>query len=217
MWGLLFDLDGTLALTNALHETAWREVLSEYGVSLSSARYATEISGRSNQEIVGRLLPELDHSGAQLVWERKELRFRERATGLTTLAGLRELVAWAREHSARLGVVTNAPRANAEHVLRDLGMSDVFECVVAVEDVVNPKPDPEPYAAAMTHLGLHARQCIAFEDSPSGIRSAVAAELEVIGLLTGHSDEELRAAGASAVYGDFAAPALRETLARYAA
>jgi len=217
MWGLLFDLDGTLALTNTLHETAWREVLSEYGVSLSSERYATEISGRSNQEIVARLLPELDHERAKSVWERKELRFRERATGLTTLAGLRELVAWGREHSARLGVVTNAPRANAEHMLRDLGMTDVFECVVAVEDVVNPKPDPEPYAAAMKYLQLTPKQCVAFEDSPSGIRSAVAADVEVVGLLTGHSEEELRAAGASAVYRDFTAPALRETLAGYVA
>lgn len=90
MWGLLLDLDGTLALTNALHETVWRSVLSEYGVSLSSERYATEISGRSNQESVAPLLPELERSRAKLVWERKELRFRERAKGLTTLAGLRE-------------------------------------------------------------------------------------------------------------------------------
>ncbi len=214
MWGLLFDLDGTLALTNDWHEVAWREVLEEQGVSLSQQGYATEISGRSNVEIVGRLLPHLPPQRAALVWEDKELRFRRRARGLKALPGLHELVTWAVSQRAKLAVVTNAPRANAEHILQDLGIGSTFECVIAVEDVVHPKPAPEPYLLAISRLGLTRDSCVAFEDSPSGVKSAVAAGLGVIGLLTGHSAAELRDAGASLVVDDFSSPSVREKLAK---
>lgn len=215
MWGLLFDLDGTLALTNGWHEVAWREVLEEHGVSLSAEGYATEISGRSNAEIVGRLLPHLHGSAAAAVWDDKEKRFRRGATRLRTLAGLRELVSWAVTQRARLGIVTNAPRANAEHILSDLGVAPAFECVIAVEDVVNPKPHAEPYMLAAQRLGLSPVQCVAFEDSPSGVKSGVAAGMQVIAVRTGHTADELIAAGAAIVVDDFASPRVRETLERY--
>lgn len=215
MWGLLFDLDGTLALTNGWHEVAWREVLEQHGVSLTAEGYATEISGRSNVEIVGRLLPHLQGPEAAAVWNDKELRFRRGATGLGTLAGLRELVSWAVAQRARLGIVTNAPRANARHILLDLGIADAFDCVIAVEDVVNPKPHAEPYQLAAERLGLSATRCVAFEDSPSGVKAGAAAGMVVIAVRTGHSTEELTAAGATVVVDDFTAPRVRETLERY--
>ena len=127
MWGLLFDLDGTLALTNAWHEVAWREALQAFGVSLSPEGYANEISGRSNVEIVGRLLPHLHLEDAARVWDTKEARFREMAKGLVAPTGLHELVTWALAERMRLGVVTNAPRANATHVIADLGLQHTFE------------------------------------------------------------------------------------------
>ncbi len=212
MWGLLFDLDGTLALTNDWHEIAWREVLQEMGVSLSPHGYATEISGRSNVEIVGRLLPNLSRERAALVWTDKEQRFRRRARGLKAIPGLHELLNWAVSQRGKLAVVTNAPRANAEHILQDLGIASSFECLIAVEDVVHPKPAPEPYLLAVSRLGLMRDNCVAFEDSPSGVKSAVAAGLVVVGLLTGHSEQELRDAGARLIVDDFSSPLVREML-----
>jgi beta-phosphoglucomutase-like phosphatase (HAD superfamily) len=215
MWGLLFDLDGTLALTNAWHEVAWREALQEFGVSLSPEGYANEISGRSNVEIVGRLLPHLGPIEAERVWDSKEARFRDLAKGLIAPVGLRELVAWALAERVRLGVVTNAPRANATHVIADLGLKTAFACVVAVEDVVHPKPDPEPYLLGAKRLGVAPNRCLAFEDSPSGVRAAVGAGMEVVGLLTGHEPQQLLEAGATRVARDFADESIRELMARW--
>lgn len=204
MWGLLFDLDGTLALTNAWHEVAWREALQAFGVSLSPEGYANEISGRSNVEIVGRLLPHLHLEDAARVWDTKEARFREMAKGLVAPTGLHELVTWALAERMRLGVVTNAPRANATHVIADLGLQHAFECVITVEDVVRPKPDAEPYLLGARRLGVAPQQCLAFEDSPSGVRAAVAAGMEVVGLTTGHAPHQLLEAGATCVGRHFA-------------
>jgi beta-phosphoglucomutase-like phosphatase (HAD superfamily) len=97
----------------------------------------------------------------------------------------------------------------------DLGIADAFDCVIAVEDVVNPKPHAEPYQLAAERLGLSATRCVAFEDSPSGVKAGAAAGMVVIAVRTGHSTEELTAAGATVVVDDFTAPRVRETLERY--
>ena len=57
-------------------------------------------------------------------------------------------------------------------------MASFFQTLVCLEDVRNPKPDPEPYLIAMRRLGVG--EGIAFEDSHSGSVSAAAAGLEVI-------------------------------------
>ncbi len=190
-------------------------MLQEHGVSLSPEGYANEISGRSNVEIVGRLLPHLPQPEAERVWNTKERRFRQLARGLMAPAGLRELVTWALTERVHLGVVTNAPRANAGHVIADLGLDEVFECVIAVEDVVYPKPHPEPYLLGAQRLGLDPKRCLAFEDSPSGVRSAVAAGMDVIGLLTGHEPQQLLDAGATRVARNFADEAVQQALSRW--
>lgn len=181
-------------------------MLAEHGVSLSAEGYAIQISGRSNAEIVARLLPTLAEQRARQVWEEKEALFRQQAKDLATPPGLRSFIEKAVVEGAKLGVVTNAPRANAEHVLAALGLSDYFACIVAVEDVQAPKPNPEPYFVGMRRLGLSAERCVAFEDSPSGVKSAAAAGLCVVGLLTGHTEQQLTDAGAVLVVSDFHDP-----------
>jgi beta-phosphoglucomutase-like phosphatase (HAD superfamily) len=57
-----------------------------------------------------------------------------------------------------------------------------FDVVVAGDDVVNGKPHPEPYLKAADLLGVEARNCIAFEDSITGLTSAVAAGTNAVGV-----------------------------------
>lgn len=190
-------------------------MLQTHGVSLSRDGYANEISGRSNVEIVGRLLPHLELSRAERVWEGKEARFRELAKELPVPAGLNALVEWAAAAQVRLGVVTNAPRANATHVIAQLGLHAAFGCVVAVEDVEHPKPHPEPYLLAAERLDVAPSRCLAFEDSPSGVRSAVAARIPVVGLSTGHAPTELLEAGATLVVPDFVDARLQTLLGEW--
>jgi HAD superfamily hydrolase (TIGR01509 family) len=202
-FGLLFDLDGTLVETDPLHELAWREVLDARGVELGTDGCLQRIRGRANSAIVASLLPGLDAAEALRVADDKEASFRQRARSLPPTPGVLELIRRARERGWGLAVVTNAPRQNAEHVLDMLGVREAFSVVVVPEDVVNPKPAPDAFVCALQRLGLSPDRALAFEDSPSGVRAAAAASLPVAGLLTGHSEDELRAAGAGIVAADF--------------
>lgn len=201
MRALLFDLDGTLADTDRLHERAWLEVLLPYGIRGDHAFYQRHISGHLNPEIVARLLPHLSADEGRALIEAKERRFRELARGLEALPGLDELWQWARGRGLAQALVTNAPRPNVELVLRTLGVE--FDLIVLAEELAAGKPDPLPYRTALERLGLEAAEALAFEDSPSGVRSAVGAGIRTIGLTTGHDPQGLLEAGASLLIDNF--------------
>lgn len=58
----------------------------------------------------------------------------------------------------------------------------LFDVVVTGDVVSRPKPDPEPYLTAARLLGVDVRDCVAFEDSRSGLASAVASGARVVAI-----------------------------------
>ena len=206
---LLFDLDGTLAETDSLHLPTWVDVLEPYGVSVDEEFYRESISGRNTSEIVRDLLPELSDEENRSVGDAKEIRFRERATELEPLPGLVDFVGWGRERGMSIVLVTNAPEENVEAILLALGLRDLFETVVLADEVEAVKPDPAPYRAALEKIGVPADEAIAFEDSVSGISSAVAASVPTVGITSSQKPETLLAAGAFVTAEDFTDPQLR--------
>lgn len=69
--------------------------------------------------------------------------------------------------------------ALSERIHREFG-SDPFTAVIAGDDVGNSKPHPEPYLMAAAAAGFPASACLAIEDSPTGVASAIAAQCKVI-------------------------------------
>jgi len=70
-------------------------------------------------------------------------------------------------------------------------LEGVFQTIVTSEDVPNPKPHPATYLKAVENLGFKPSECVAFEDSPNGIKSAKEAGLRVIGLSAMHGPQKL--------------------------
>lgn len=206
MRALLFDLDGTLVNTDRLHEEAWRQSLQPFGLECDHPFYQQRISGRLNPDIVADLLPQLSPAQALAFADHKEALFRKLASDLQPVQGLQTLWDWSQQHQLLLALVSNAPRANALHVLQALGLH--FDTVVLSEDLAAGKPHPLPYQTALQRLGVPAHQALAFEDSPSGIHSATAAHIATVGLSTGHPATHLQEAGAFLVVPHFAHPNL---------
>jgi HAD superfamily hydrolase (TIGR01509 family) len=88
--------------------------------------------------------------------------------------GARELLADLRRAQVPCALVTMSWRRFADAVIDALPPGS-FAAVVTGDDVGNGKPHPEPYLTAASHLGVEPAQCVAIEDSPTGVRSAVAA------------------------------------------
>jgi HAD superfamily hydrolase (TIGR01509 family) len=211
---LLFDLDGTLAETDSLHLPTWVDVLRPYGIEVDEEYYKARISGRSNSKIVEDLLPDLSAEDRRDLAEAKEASFRKHAGELEPLPGLLDFMEEAKDREFSLALVTNAPEENVEAILLALDLGVFFDELLLSDEVGLVKPDPAPYKAALERLGVGPDEALAFEDSTSGIASAVGASIPTVGIASTQAAETLEEAGAFMVAENFADPKLRELLSR---
>ena len=212
--GLLFDLDGTMTDTDRHHQAAFNALLEEDGRSIDEAEFKANVMGGANADIMRHLFPALDADRHAALADRKEALFRSLSPTMAPIAGLPELLRWAHERQIPVGVVTNAPRANAVHMLQALGFAHLIDTAVVGEEIARGKPDPLPYTTGAERLGLPAERIVAFEDSRSGLRSALGAGLFAVALTTGLSRDELAALGPDLVIDDYRDPALHVLLER---
>lgn len=104
-----------------------------------------------------------------------------RRDGVPFRPGAQELLHDLRKAGVKTALVTMSMRRMATEIV-DLIDFDAFDLVVAGDDVARPKPFPDPYLAAMEALGVEPAETVAIEDSPNGVRSAVAAGSAVLGV-----------------------------------
>jgi HAD superfamily hydrolase (TIGR01509 family) len=95
--------------------------------------------------------------------------------------GALELLAALRGAGVRCAVVTMSYRRFAEAVLTQ-GPAGAFDVVITGDEVVHGKPHPEPYLRAAEALGVDIERCVAIEDSPPGVASALASGARTLGV-----------------------------------
>jgi phosphoglycolate phosphatase len=194
---LLFDIDGTLTDTDALHLEAFNEVLGPHGHAFDHARFTKELQGFSNASISERFLAGQPPERQTIIMAEKEQAFRKLVAGrIQPLPGLIALLALADRANIPMVAVTNAPRLNAEMLLSGLGIADRFKVLVIGDELPHGKPHPMPYLEGLRAVGAASKASVAFEDSRSGVQSASAAGIATVGIRTSLSHDEMVAAGA---------------------
>ncbi|MDP9476398.1 MAG: HAD family phosphatase [Actinomycetota bacterium] len=209
---LLFDLDGTLSNTDAVHFSTWIEVLRPYGIEVTRELYEERLSGRMDEDGVRDLLPDLSEEETDRLLEFEELRARQRASELGPLPGLRGLLEQGRRREVSLALVTNSTDEDAGEVLQPLGLNGAFDPIIYPKDTDEDKPAAVPYEEALERLGVSPEEAVAFEDSVTGAKAAVAAGITTVGIASSNTPEELLDAGVELVVGDFMDPALHDLL-----
>ena len=206
---LLFDIDGTMADTDAIHLEAFNIVLGRYGHSFDRPRYTTDLQGHANLSISARFLPGLTADEQAAVMDAKEAAFRDLFRDLVApMPGLLALLDRADASGVPVVAVTNAPRANAEMLLGGIGITHRFAALVIGEELPHGKPHPLPYLEGLQRAGADAARSVAFEDSRSGIASATAAGIATIGIRSSLGHEQMIEAGAVMSAENFSDPAL---------
>ncbi len=165
---LLLDLDGTLVDSEGFHRQVFRNWFDARGWPVSEGVLAG-FTGRRADDV-------LANSPGPWTGEDVEVMLTELLAGMAALprpalaVGAAELVARA---GVPLALVTSANTAWARTCLGEL--LDHFDVVVTRDDVTNGKPHPEPYLLACERLDVAAAGCVAVEDAPAGVASALAA------------------------------------------
>ena len=194
---LLFDIDGTLADTDALHLEAFNQVLGPRGHVFDHARFTRELQGFSNASIGARFLAEEPPTRQAAIIGEKEAAFRKLVAGrIQPVPGLMPLLALADRAGIPVVAVTNAPRPNAEMLLSGLGIMHRFKALVIGDELAHGKPHPMPYLEGLRVVNAAPDLSLAFEDSRSGVQSASAAGIATIGIRTSLGHADMIAAGA---------------------
>jgi HAD superfamily hydrolase (TIGR01509 family) len=211
---LLFDIDGTLADTDALHLQAFNQIFGPHGHVFDRARASKELMGFSNASIGERFLPDEPPQRRLAIMDEKEAAFRKLVDGkIKPLPELMALLARADRAGVPMVAVTNAPRLNAEMLLAGLGISDRFKRVVIGDELSHGKPHPMPYLEGLRAVNAAAKFSVAFEDSRSGVQAASAAGIATIGIRTSLGHADLIEAGALTTAENFDDPGLIDLVA----
>ncbi|MEV0157177.1 HAD family phosphatase [Micromonospora sp. NPDC050686] len=178
---MLFDMDGTLVDSEKLWDVALTELAETYGGTLSDAARraivgtSMAVSMRILHDDLGQ--PERDPQVSAAWIDARILElFR---TGLRWRPGALALLHAVRAAGIPTALVTSSGRPLVEVALDTLGR-DSFDAIVCGDEVGSAKPHPEPYLTAARLLGVPIGRCVAIEDSPSGVASALAAGAAVL-------------------------------------
>ena len=194
---VIFDMDGVLIDSEPLHCLATREILALHGVAMSEAEYFGHYIVYSDREIMELLLPDASARGPAA--EAKSRRYLELvAAGIPAFPdGVALLM---RTDGWRVGLATGSLRHEAELALGSLGIRERFHAIVAREDCVQGKPDPEPFLRAAGSLGVPPARCVVIEDTPGGVAAAKAAGMACVAVT--HSCPREQLSGADLVVDD---------------
>jgi HAD superfamily hydrolase (TIGR01509 family) len=175
-------------------------VARKHGLTVTDDEFRRTF-GRPSRDII-RILwgRELDDSEIRRIDDEKEAAYRELITGIVPLTiGTRECLRALRSSGLRLAVATSGPPENVQLVLRETGLTALFDATVTGADVTKGKPAPDCFLLAAQRLSLPPASCVVVEDAPVGIEAACRAGIRCIGLVGTHPADALRAAGAAEV------------------
>jgi len=173
---ILFDFDGVIVDSEALHHRAYELALAPHGLSTIPLEiYADRFSNRGvGLEYCATELPGLDVRAMKREKDRLFHELLEQEARL--LPGVGEVV---RQLAAvrPLALATGSHRRAVAFVLREFGLAEFFTAVIAREDYERDKPAPDAFLQACAALGQDPKSCLAVEDSYKGLCAARAAEI----------------------------------------
>jgi HAD superfamily hydrolase (TIGR01509 family) len=181
---VLWDLDGTLVDSAALWRRAYVGLARDLGGTLPAGFWAA-ITGTAIEESVAVLLRSLGLDGRRTCVQAAAAELVAHAERVLDgggtppwRPGARELLAAVQATSVPTALVTTTWGTVARRIATARGIS--FGAVVCGDDVARGKPAPDSYLEAARRLGVPARECVAVEDSPTGVLSAEAAGMAVL-------------------------------------
>jgi len=177
--GSALDLDGVLLDGMPFHYEAFNAALHTFGVH-GSEREVALLEGMRTREVIKRIAnshgvfpedSELDEA------ERLKRKIYSTIFHPQLMPGAIELVSLLAQRGCRLAIVTGTADASAHAAVQALHAESLFNVIISHDSNIPMKPDPAPYATAARQLSVAPEQCLAIENAPAGLASAVGAGL----------------------------------------
>jgi len=182
---VLFDFDGVVVQSEALHMKTFLELLAPYGVKVPEKRWYREFAGTGSRHIFEVLCEEfrIPEDVGALVERRKKLyEGYVRGGALKEMPGVREFLSELQKRKISCAIVSGSHRTNVKLALSLLNLEPYFQLIVSGDDMEKRKPDPEPFLHAARMLNVPPSECLVIEDSLPGCEAAKRAGMRFVAM-----------------------------------
>ncbi|MDB1125669.1 HAD family hydrolase [Vibrio algarum] len=180
----IFDMDGVLLDSEPYWRRAQIEMLGQFGISINAEDCIKHTMGKRIDDIsllwinMFKLDANPEQFANQLL-EKTALLIRSHAIARD---GIYTLIDFLQSNSYRIALATSSSTPIISAVLHKLEIAHVFEIALSADEVDNGKPSPDVYLEVCRRLNTSTKNTIALEDSLTGVRSAVAAQITTIAI-----------------------------------
>lgn len=184
---VLFDLDGVLVSTDALHFRAWERLANELSITTFTHADNVRQRGVSRMESLEIVLEKAGRSYTQ----EEKLRLAEKKNAYyvkmlqtldesCVLENAKETLRFLKERGILTGV--GSASKNAPFILEKTGLLPLCDAVASGHDTTKSKPDPEVFLVAAKKLHVKPEHCIVVEDADAGIAAGHAGGMRTLGV-----------------------------------
>ncbi len=183
---LVFDMDGTLVDNMSYHKKSWIDLFEYHKLDLDYETFDRKYHKGSLVEIMARLFPHIsDEEELFRMGSYKEALYRDLyRPHVKALGGLLPFLKKIQAQNLPMGIATMGDQHNIDFIFKALDLDSFFHSTTGGHQVKHGKPHPEIFLTAAQKLGIPPKDCLAFEDSRSGVTAAKAAGMQVIGIRT---------------------------------
>jgi beta-phosphoglucomutase-like phosphatase (HAD superfamily) len=213
---MIFDLDGTLVQTEVLKAISYARAAVQLGDKSFTEQDVIEAFkdavGLSRQEVARTLMErfglenkaraEMNELDVNTPWQAFiQIRMKIYESMLSDSLSIvkhrcpysLDLLIWARQRKLKTGLATMSHCPQAIRVLRILDILYEFDFIATRDDVNNGKPDPEIYLLIAREFNVKPDECLVIEDSLSGVKAALAADMKCIAVTTDFTRKNIHA------------------------
>jgi len=183
---ILFDLDGTLIDTNELIYKSFVHTFDHYGYSFSKEEIL-QFNGPPLIETFTELNPDL---ADEMIETYRKHNLKHHNDYVTLFPNVKETLDLLYENGKQLGIVSAKMRPGVELGLEVTGIKKYFKTIVSVDDIVNPKPHPEPVLKAIKNLQGEPNTSIMVGDNYHDIESGKNAGVQTVAVAWSVKGEE---------------------------
>lgn len=182
----LFDLDGVIVDTAKFHYLAWRELANGLGFDISEEQNE-HLKGISRMESLDRILamggvslPDDEKIRLATIKNGRYVDMIKQMPASEILPGAKDYLLQLRGRGVKIAL--GSASKNAELILRNLGILELFDAVIDGNKVSKSKPDPEVFLLGAQELGVTPTDCVVYEDAAAGVAAAKAGGMHAVGI-----------------------------------
>jgi HAD superfamily hydrolase (TIGR01549 family) len=195
----LLDVDGTLIDANYQHALAWYRAFRNHGIVLPVWRIHRHVGMGGDQLVPALVGEQVDEEKGDDIRDSRDELFQELIEEVSPFEGARDLIADLKERSFTVVLASSSPQKEIDHYLDLLDARELADAWTTNDDVESTKPEPDLVRAALEKAGSD--DAVMVGDTPWDVEAARKGGIETVTVITGgFAEQELREAGAAAVY-----------------